>query len=56
MLRFTISHPDMATTIVGTVNREHLGENLRALRRGPLPEEIYQVAKSRLAAAGSAPA
>jgi aryl-alcohol dehydrogenase-like predicted oxidoreductase len=56
MLRFTISHPDMATTIVGTVSRDHLQENVRASQRGPLPEEIYTVAKSRLAAAGSAPA
>jgi aryl-alcohol dehydrogenase-like predicted oxidoreductase len=56
MLRFTISHPDLSTTIVGTVSQEHLQDNIRALQRGPLSDEIYTVAKSRLAAAGSAPA
>jgi aryl-alcohol dehydrogenase-like predicted oxidoreductase len=56
MLRFTISHPDLDTTIVGTVNQEHLHENLAALQQGPLPADIYAEAKRRLAAAGSAPA
>jgi aryl-alcohol dehydrogenase-like predicted oxidoreductase len=55
LLRFTISHPGMSTTIVGTANPEHLAENVAAARLGPLPDDIYAEAKRRLAAAGSAP-
>ena len=52
MLRFTISHPDMHTTIVGTADPEHLAANLAAASKGALPPELYDAAKSRLAAAG----
>jgi aryl-alcohol dehydrogenase-like predicted oxidoreductase len=47
MLRFTLSHPDMHTTIVGTSNPEHLAANLAAAARGPLPPEVYEAAKQR---------
>ena len=55
VLRFTFSHPDMDTTIVGTVNPAHLDANLAALREGPLPSDLYAEAKRRLTAAGLAP-
>jgi predicted aldo/keto reductase-like oxidoreductase len=55
ILRFTFSHPDMDTTIVGTVNPVHLEDNLAALRKGPLPPELYTEAKRRLTAAGLRP-
>ena len=55
VLRFTFSHPDMDTTIVGTANPAHLEANLAALRKGPLPPDLYAEAKGRLAAAGLAP-
>jgi aryl-alcohol dehydrogenase-like predicted oxidoreductase len=48
MLRFTISHPDMHTTIVGTANPEHLAANLAAAAKGPLPADLYAEAKRRL--------
>ena len=48
LLRFTISHPHMDTTIVGTKNRAHLRANTEAARKGPLPEDVYQEAKRRL--------
>ena len=48
MLRFTMTHPDMSTTIVGTANAEHLDENVRAARRGPLPGDVYEQARRRL--------
>ncbi|HTT90224.1 MAG TPA: aldo/keto reductase [Acidimicrobiales bacterium] len=51
MLRFTISHPDMDTTIVGTANPDHLAANLAAAAKGPLPADLYQEAKQRLASA-----
>ena len=55
VLRFTYSHPDMATTIVGTVNPEHLQGNIDALLKGPLPADLYAEAKRRLAQGGEAP-
>lgn len=48
LLRFTISHPGMSTTIVGTKNPKHLEENVRAARRGPLSSDVYQEARQRL--------
>jgi aryl-alcohol dehydrogenase-like predicted oxidoreductase len=47
MLRFTISHPDMHTTIVGTKNTDHLAANVEAASSGPLPTDIYEKAKAR---------
>jgi aryl-alcohol dehydrogenase-like predicted oxidoreductase len=49
MLRFTISHPDLHTTIVGTSNAEHLAANVAAARKGPLPPEVYEAARTRFA-------
>jgi aryl-alcohol dehydrogenase-like predicted oxidoreductase len=54
-LRFTFTHPDLHTNIVGTINQDHLLDNLDALRKGPLPPDVYAEAKRRLAAAGTAP-
>ena len=52
MLRFTLTHPDLHTTIVGTKNPDHLAENVAAARRGRLPQDTYEEAKRRLDAAG----
>tara|TARA_Y100000031_G_scaffold150443_1_gene189828 strand:- start:9438 stop:10301 length:864 start_codon:yes stop_codon:yes gene_type:complete len=49
MLRFTISHPNMHTTIVGTSNPDHLADNLVAAGKGELPPDLYETAKARLA-------
>jgi aryl-alcohol dehydrogenase-like predicted oxidoreductase len=48
LLRFTISHPGMHTTIVGTRNPEHLAANVAAARKGPLPADVYEEVKRRL--------
>jgi aryl-alcohol dehydrogenase-like predicted oxidoreductase len=48
ILRYTLSHPDMDTTIVGTANVEHLAANVAAARKGPLPADVYAEAKRRL--------
>ncbi|MBV9848106.1 MAG: aldo/keto reductase [Armatimonadetes bacterium] len=53
LLRFTLSHPDMDTTIVGTLIPEHLRENVRIAEQGPLPADVYAEAKRRLDAATS---
>lgn len=55
MLRFTLSHPALDTTIVGTKSVEHLRDNLAAARKGGLPEDLLAEARRRLEAAGSAP-
>ncbi len=51
MLRFTISHPGMTTTIVGTANPQHLADNVAAAKKGPLPADQVAEAKRRLDAA-----
>jgi aryl-alcohol dehydrogenase-like predicted oxidoreductase len=55
ILRFTFSHPDLHTNIVGTIDPAHLHHNIEVLRRGPLPADVYTEAKRRLEAAGSTP-
>ncbi|HLF71422.1 MAG TPA: aldo/keto reductase [Dehalococcoidia bacterium] len=54
-LRFTLSHPQLSTTIVGTKSVEHLQDNVTAAKKGPLAPEVYAEAKRRLADAGSKP-
>jgi aryl-alcohol dehydrogenase-like predicted oxidoreductase len=53
MLRFTLTHPALTTTIVGTLNPAHLRENVAALLKGPLPPKVYNEAKRRLEVAGA---
>lgn len=48
MLRFTLSHPDIHTIIVGTTNADHLDANVRAAGGDDLPADIYAEAKRRL--------
>ena len=48
MLWFTLSHPALSTTIVGTSSLEHLRSNLAVAEKGPLPADVYQEAKRRL--------
>jgi aryl-alcohol dehydrogenase-like predicted oxidoreductase len=50
ILRYTLSHPHCHTTIVGTCNPQHLAENIAAAARGPLPAELIQEVRSRVAA------
>lgn len=56
LLRMTLSHPGMHTTIVGTLNPDHLAANRRMADRGPLPDDVYHEALRRLDAAGEKPA
>jgi aryl-alcohol dehydrogenase-like predicted oxidoreductase len=48
ILRFTLSHPGLSTTIVGTANPAHLAANLAVAEKGPLPQDLYEEAKKRL--------
>ncbi len=48
VLRFTLSHPGLSTTIVGTANPAHLAGNIAIAERGPLPADLYEQARKRL--------
>jgi aryl-alcohol dehydrogenase-like predicted oxidoreductase len=48
VLRFTLSHPGLSSTIVGTANLEHLRSNVAIAEKGPLPADLYREAKRRL--------
>jgi aryl-alcohol dehydrogenase-like predicted oxidoreductase len=52
LLRYTITHPQMHTTIVGTKNPAHLDENIRAAEAGPLKSDVYAETKRRLDSVG----
>jgi len=51
ILRHTLSHPHCHATIVGTLNVEHLKENIRAAEKGPLPQDLYEEVRRRVAQA-----
>ena len=55
ILRFTFTHPDLDTNIVGTQNLDHLRKNIEIVQKGPLPAHVYEEAKRRLEAAGAVP-
>ncbi len=48
VLRFTLSHPDLSSTIVGTSSVDHLRSNLAIAAKGPLPADLYEEARQRL--------
>jgi aryl-alcohol dehydrogenase-like predicted oxidoreductase len=47
-LRFTLSHPDLSSAIVGTSQPGHLQANLAIAEKGPLPADFYAEAIRRL--------
>ena len=53
VLRYTLSHPHCHTTIVGTLNVEHLRTNMAAAQKGPLPADVVREIRSRVEAAGA---
>jgi aryl-alcohol dehydrogenase-like predicted oxidoreductase len=50
VLRFTLTHPGLSSTIVGTSRLDHLRSNLEIAAKGPLPPDLYEEAKRRLPA------
>jgi len=48
VLRFTLSHPALSSTIVGTSSVDHLRANVAVAEKGPLPADLYAEAKRRL--------
>ena len=51
ILRYTLAHPHCDTTIVGTLNPDHLAANLAAAEKGPLPADLYDQVTRRVRAA-----
>ena len=52
LLRFTLSHPNVTTTLIGTKNIDHLLANIKAARRGPLTPGVYEKAKQMIDSVG----
>ena len=48
VLRFTLSHPALSSTIVGTSKIDHLRANLAIAAQGPLPSGLYEKARQCL--------
>jgi aryl-alcohol dehydrogenase-like predicted oxidoreductase len=48
VLRFTLSHPALSSTIVGTSKIDHLRANLAIAAKGPLPSGLYEKARQCL--------
>ncbi|WP_432842425.1 aldo/keto reductase [Dactylosporangium sp. CA-092794] len=55
LLRYAITAPGVTTVIVGTADPDHVRDNVRAARRGPLPADVFAEARRRLDAAGLTP-
>jgi aryl-alcohol dehydrogenase-like predicted oxidoreductase len=56
ILRYTLSHPHAHTIIAGTLQPEHLKENVAVAQRGALKPATYAEAKKRLDGIGLKPA
>lgn len=53
VLRFTLSHPGLSSTIVGTSSVDHFRSNLAVAEKGPLPSDLYQEVKKVLGPVGA---
>ena len=51
ILRYTLSHPDCHTTIIGTLNPQHLAQNIVAAEKGKLDPALYDEITARVRAA-----
>ena len=56
ILRYTLTHPNADTNIVGTSRIPHLEENLAGIMSGPLSADTYAEMKRRLDSVGESPA
>lgn len=46
-LRFTLTNPHVSSVLIGTANVAHLESNVAAMTKGPLPADLYEIAKAR---------
>ena len=54
-VRFTLSNPDLDTTIIGTRSPAHLRDNIGYAMKGPLPDDLVEEIKLRVGETGSIP-
>ncbi len=54
VLRFTLSHPDVCTAIIGSTNPDHIRANVRISDGRTLPDDVVQRAKAAFQARFSA--
>lgn len=47
LLRYTISHPGLSTTIIGSMDPDHVRKNVAAASKGPLPESTCEEVRRR---------
>lgn len=52
MLRFALSNADLTSVLVGTGNVNHLLENVKTARKGPLSQEVLSLITQKLDAIG----
>lgn len=52
LVRFAVSHPAVGTAIIGSKSLDHITENIEAVTKGRLPDDVYRTAKHRLDAIG----
>ena len=55
LVRFAITHPSVQCALVGTVDPQHLADDLAAAAKGPLPADVYDEARRRLDPTGARP-
>ena len=55
MIRFVMANSDIDVALVATTDPAHLAADVAYAAKGPLDSELYQLARQRLADAGSAP-
>jgi aryl-alcohol dehydrogenase-like predicted oxidoreductase len=55
LLRFALTHLDIDVIVVGTLDPNHLREDVSAAERGPLPSRLYDEVKCRLSTCGVRP-
>ena len=51
-MRYALTHPAIASLVIGTKNIHHLVDNVKTAAKGPLSPEVYAEAKKRLDFAG----
>ena len=55
VLRFTLTHPDCHTKIMGTKDLSHQQLNIAAAREGALPKAVYEEVLKRLVGISDSP-
>ncbi len=52
LIRYALSHPAISSLVIGTKNIEPMLDDIKAVEKGKLSDEVYAEAKRRLNFAG----